>query len=136
MDIRFACPHCAQHIMVDESGVGLEIECPNCHSQVTVPASVKPTARKLPRMVVEKPAEAAPPEPMGPPPAASKRGKKGKGAKYRCNNPRCGAVVSESQLRTQEVAGRTSQVCPSCHMNVTRMAAPPGFWSRMFKKSQ
>jgi hypothetical protein len=134
MDIHFACPLCAKHIMVDETGVGQQIECPGCHSQVTVPASVTPTARKLPRLMVEKPAEAPTPQPMGPPPTALKLGKKGKGAIYCCTNPRCGAVLSESQLRTQQVAGRTSQVCPKCRMNVTLMPAPPGFWSRLFGK--
>jgi hypothetical protein len=136
MDIHFSCSRCAQHIVVDESGIGQQIECPGCHSQLTVPAPVKPPARKLPHLVVEKPAEGPPSEPMGPPPAASKLGKKGKGAKYRCTNPRCGAVLSKSQLRTQQVAGRILQVCPSCRMNVTLMAAPAGFWSRMFKKGK
>jgi uncharacterized protein YbaR (Trm112 family) len=133
MDIHFACPHCAQHIVVDESGKGQQIECPGCHSQLTIPAPVEPPARKLPRLVAETPAEAPP---QGPPPAASKFGKKGKGAKYRCTNPRCGVVVSESDLRTQQVAGRISRVCPKCRMNVTLMAARAGFWSRMFKKGK
>jgi Zn finger protein HypA/HybF involved in hydrogenase expression len=136
MDIRFACPHCAQRIAVDESGVGLQIECPGCHSQVTVPAPVKPPARTLPRLMAQKPDETPPLELPDRPSDASKSGKKGKGAKYRCNNPRCGAVVSESQLLTQQVAGRMSQVCPKCRMNVTLIPTPPGFWSRMFKKGK
>ena len=134
MDIRFACPHCAQRIAVDESGIGLQIECPGCHSQVTVPAPVKPPARKLPKLRVEEPDNTPPLEPQGPPPAASKPGKKGKGAQYKCTNPRCGIVLRESQLLTQQVAGRMSQVCPKCRMNVTLMAKPPGFFSRMFGK--
>jgi DNA-directed RNA polymerase subunit RPC12/RpoP len=136
MDVHFPCPHCAKHIVVDESGVGQQIECPGCHSQITVPAPVMPPKRMLPHLLVENPDEVPPPEPMGPPPIASKSGKKGKGAKYLCTNPRCGAVLSKSQLLTQEVAGGTSQVCPSCRMNVTPMAGPAGFWSRMFKKSK
>jgi transcription elongation factor Elf1 len=135
MDIRFACPHCAQRIAVDESGAGLQIECPDCHAQVTVPAPAEPpAARILPKLRAEKPDEAPPLEPPGPPPAATKPGKRGKGALYKCNNPRCGVVSSESQLLQQQVAGRVSQVCPKCRMNVTQMAAAPGFWSRMFGK--
>jgi len=134
MDIRFACPHCAQHIVVDESGAGLQIECPDCHSQLAVPAQANAPARKLPLLVVEKPAEAPAPEPTGPPPPVLRLGKRGKGAKYRCTNPGCRSVWYESQLRTQQVVGKTSVVCPKCRMNVARMVAPPGLWSRMFKK--
>ena len=138
MDIRFECPHCAQRLKVDDSGAGLQIECPGCHTKVTIPAPAKPPARTLPKLRVDKPEDTPPPPALAPPPPPSKAGKrgKGKGPQYRCNNPRCGMVLFESQLLTQQVAGRMSQVCPKCRMNVTLMAAPQGFWSRMFKKGK
>jgi uncharacterized protein YbaR (Trm112 family) len=135
MDIRHTCPYCKQHVVVDEAGGGMEIECPGCHNRLTIPATAQGPARKLPGLRHEEPAEASSPsasstDALSPVPAKSG----GRGATYRCNNPGCGAVLSESQLRTQQVAGRMSRVCPKCRMNVTMIAARKGFWSRFGSK--
>lgn len=37
MDIVFNCPHCHQELSVDESGAGVEIECPSCGNRIMVP---------------------------------------------------------------------------------------------------
>ena len=155
MDIRFECPHCKQRIKIDESGAGLEINCPGCQAMVTIPSlaqvsqpaaasqsggsmqPVKPGARTLPRLRPEPAADpAAPPVPELAPPMAAlgKPGKAGKGTQYKCNNPNCGAIVPESKLLAQSVAGKLSTVCPKCRGSVTQLAAPPGFWARMMGK--
>lgn len=36
-DIRFACPHCNQHLVVDDEGIGLEVPCPHCGETVVIP---------------------------------------------------------------------------------------------------
>jgi DNA-directed RNA polymerase subunit RPC12/RpoP len=147
MDIRFECPHCKQRIKIDESGAGMEINCPGCQAVVTIPAlarapqsaaqsggsmqPVKPGARALPRLRAEAP-DAAPAPELAPPVAAF--GKPGKGTKYKCTNPNCGAVVPEAKLLTQSVAGKLSTVCPKCRGAVTLMAKPPGFFARMMGK--
>src|SRR5271169_457151 len=53
-DIKFACPHCNQHITCDELWGGHELQCPSCQGQLTVPG---------------RPAPAAPPPPPEVPPA-------------------------------------------------------------------
>jgi phage FluMu protein Com len=54
MDIRFNCPHCNQHLAVDESGAGMTVNCPSCKEQIEIPTdstksiappSVPPPAR-------------------------------------------------------------------------------------------
>jgi DNA-directed RNA polymerase subunit RPC12/RpoP len=36
-EIRFACPHCGQHIACDSDYVSLGIECPSCGGNMVVP---------------------------------------------------------------------------------------------------
>jgi hypothetical protein len=141
MDIRFECPHCKQRIKVDESGAGLEFNCPGCHALLTIPAlakvpqPIKPGPRTLPRLRAESPAAASESDPAAASPVAA-LGKPGKGGQYRCNNPTCGAVLSESQVLTQQVSGRMSKACPKCRQAVTLMAKPPGFFARMMGKKK
>jgi hypothetical protein len=46
-EIKFACPHCSQHITCDELWGGHQLECPSCKNQLAVPAMAapKPVAR-------------------------------------------------------------------------------------------
>jgi DNA-directed RNA polymerase subunit RPC12/RpoP len=37
MDIVFRCEHCNQELSVDESGAGVEIQCPSCGQSIVVP---------------------------------------------------------------------------------------------------
>ncbi len=38
-DIRFACPHCEQHIQAEPGYAGMQISCPSCHGPLTVPGA-------------------------------------------------------------------------------------------------
>jgi Zn finger protein HypA/HybF involved in hydrogenase expression len=153
MDIRFECPHCQQRIKIDESGAGLQINCPGCQALVTIPMPaqasqpvaqqsavqqsgggvqpIKPGVRALPRLRAEAPDPSPAPE-LAPPVAVL--GKPGKGGQFKCNNPNCGAVIPEVKLLQQSVAGKLSTVCPKCRGAVTQMAKPPGFFARMMGK--
>jgi hypothetical protein len=37
MDISFNCPHCDQHLAVDESGAGMAVNCPSCNERINIP---------------------------------------------------------------------------------------------------
>jgi phage FluMu protein Com len=37
MDINFSCTKCGQHIEIDESGAGLNVDCPLCKTPLVVP---------------------------------------------------------------------------------------------------
>ena len=37
MDIPFDCPGCGQHMVIDEAGIGLVVQCPKCGRDVSVP---------------------------------------------------------------------------------------------------
>jgi hypothetical protein len=54
MDICFNCPHCGQHLSVEERGVGMLVNCPSCNQQVEVPRRAAPV-----NQIVAKESEAA-----------------------------------------------------------------------------
>ncbi|HZR19025.1 MAG TPA: hypothetical protein VFE51_17185 [Verrucomicrobiae bacterium] len=60
-DIKFACPHCSQHITCDELWGGHQLNCPSCNNPLTVPAKPAPAAATGPAALVPKPPPA--PEP-------------------------------------------------------------------------
>ena len=37
MDIRFSCPACEHHLVIDEAGAGLTVQCPKCGADAKVP---------------------------------------------------------------------------------------------------
>lgn len=37
MDITFNCPSCKQELVVDDSGIGSQVECPGCGNTVVIP---------------------------------------------------------------------------------------------------
>jgi membrane protein YdbS with pleckstrin-like domain/DNA-directed RNA polymerase subunit RPC12/RpoP len=37
MDISFNCPHCNQHLAVDEAGAGMTVSCPKCNKHIVIP---------------------------------------------------------------------------------------------------
>ena len=48
-EIKFACPHCAQRVACDANYCGVQITCPACQSEMTVPrtaASASPAASR------------------------------------------------------------------------------------------
>src|SRR5436305_6886189 len=57
-DIKFACPHCSQHITCDELWGGHQLECPSCKNPLTVPA--KPGPANAPAASQPPPRPAAP----------------------------------------------------------------------------
>ena len=38
-DIVFACPHCGESLAVDRRAAGMEVTCPKCGGNITVPAA-------------------------------------------------------------------------------------------------
>jgi len=42
MDIYFFCGSCGQHLVIDDAGAGLTIQCPQCRNDVTVPGAIEP----------------------------------------------------------------------------------------------
>ncbi|MGA2605233.1 MAG: hypothetical protein ABSG14_13485 [Verrucomicrobiia bacterium] len=57
MDIYFFCGSCGQHMVIDDAGVGLTVQCPQCGNDVTVPGAVEPKPAPPPQ-----PAAASHPE--------------------------------------------------------------------------
>src|SRR5688572_13963958 len=49
-DLKFSCPECLQHILVDDGAAGVAIDCPTCRSALVIPSKagepVKVTARR------------------------------------------------------------------------------------------
>jgi len=43
MDITFACEKCGQHLVIDEAGASLAIQCPKCGVSLTVPKPPAPS---------------------------------------------------------------------------------------------
>jgi DNA-directed RNA polymerase subunit RPC12/RpoP len=41
---KFSCPQCSQHLQCDEAFSGRQIECPNCHHLIRIPAVPGKTA--------------------------------------------------------------------------------------------
>ena len=37
MDIRFSCPSCGHHMVIDEAGAGMVVACPECGRDAPVP---------------------------------------------------------------------------------------------------
>lgn len=62
-DIKFACPHCNQHITCDELWAGHQLNCPSCKNPLMVPGIAAPpaTASTGPATLAPKPPAA--PEP-------------------------------------------------------------------------
>jgi len=70
-DIKFACPHCQQHIQAEPGYAGLQITCPACHGSMVVPGQA-PAPQPVP--VFSTASTAAPayaPPPPAPAPAAA-----------------------------------------------------------------
>ena len=39
MDISFNCSSCGTHILIDEAGAGMSVQCPKCNQSLTVPTA-------------------------------------------------------------------------------------------------
>ena len=47
-EFKFSCPHCDQHMKCNEEASGRQIECPNCHHLIRIPAAPGRTAEYKP----------------------------------------------------------------------------------------
>jgi hypothetical protein len=66
MDIEFYCLKCGQHVVIDEAGVGLQVECPKCGQSLSVPKAAGFTAQSFTKLPL-------PPKPsIGIPPVITK----------------------------------------------------------------
>ncbi|MGH7970608.1 MAG: hypothetical protein ACREIC_17925, partial [Limisphaerales bacterium] len=59
-DIKFACPHCQQHITCDALWGGHQLQCPSCQKELTVPAAPAAPAPAPASLVPPPPRAAAP----------------------------------------------------------------------------
>jgi hypothetical protein len=67
-DIKFACPHCQQHIQCEPGDAGMQIACPACSGSMVVPGQASaPVPAPAPVRVSGLPpgVAAAPPPPAG-----------------------------------------------------------------------
>jgi hypothetical protein len=55
MDICFNCPHCDQHLTVDESGAGMTVNCPSCNQPIEIPRTAAPTPTQPPPVPPQPP---------------------------------------------------------------------------------
>lgn len=53
-DINFVCSGCKQPLAIEESGAGIEIQCPSCGTNLVVPDPRK-AARVAPKLQVSSP---------------------------------------------------------------------------------
>src|SRR5579872_3675356 len=60
-DIKFACPHCSQHITCDELWGGHQLDCPSCKNALTVPGNAPPPAVSAAASLTPKPPASAEP---------------------------------------------------------------------------
>jgi hypothetical protein len=47
-ELKFACPHCEQHLACDEQFSGRQIQCPGCNHIIHIPAVPGKTAQHKP----------------------------------------------------------------------------------------
>ena len=48
-DLKFSCPECQQHILVDDEAAGVQIDCPTCRSTLVIPAKAADTVQMVKR---------------------------------------------------------------------------------------
>ncbi len=41
-DIKFHCPNCGGHLVVNKRGIGLTVSCPHCSQSITIPDTTDP----------------------------------------------------------------------------------------------
>ena len=73
MDIRFSCPICEHHMVIDEAGAGMMVQCPECGADALVPTIAKPELVNQPPAVPQTQRERTvaikwTPPPLPPPP--------------------------------------------------------------------
>ena len=66
-EIKFACPHCSQHIACDAGYVDLSIDCPSCGKPMVVPRLTGAEPKDSGMVVVASSSRVAPPVMLRPP---------------------------------------------------------------------
>ncbi len=69
MDISFTCDKCGKILVIDEAGVGITIDCPQCGKAVYVPSAMPPKPKEAPVRVEPKPLKPMVARPWAPAPA-------------------------------------------------------------------
>jgi len=62
-EFKFSCPHCDQHILIDDGYAGVQINCPACQKLIHVPSAPSaPVAARppSPALAVQRSSPAAP----------------------------------------------------------------------------
>lgn len=57
--MKFECPHCRQHLEIDDTGAGQALDCPSCHQSILLPKSAASPGAPVPSLTP------APLEPVG-----------------------------------------------------------------------
>ena len=47
-ELKFECPRCGQHLVVEERGAGLTVNCPTCKQEIDIPSRAQPPPQPLP----------------------------------------------------------------------------------------
>jgi hypothetical protein len=55
MDIYFSCPRCRQHMVIDEAGANLVIQCAKCAGDVLVPNATESVPVTGPQTATARP---------------------------------------------------------------------------------
>lgn len=56
MDITFNCTSCGQHVVIDEAGAGLTVQCPGCGESIAVPNTNQSDSLPVPKASAFAPA--------------------------------------------------------------------------------
>jgi len=104
-DIEFNCPHCEQHLAVDDEAAGMIVECPTCQEQIQIPEIERPAPQPSP----DTTPRAAPPLP--PPQAQQKEcpfcGELILTKAVKCKH--CGSMLDGSDLKSAGPSKPTEQ---------------------------
>jgi hypothetical protein len=73
-DFKFACPHCAQRLRVDDRHAGRQILCPKCRHLIAIPHPATASLSRAPKPPPDSEATLAPHLSMAPSAPADSHG--------------------------------------------------------------
>ena len=129
MDIAFNCGSCGQHVVIDEKGAGITVQCPKCNQTLTVPRT-KPAPSKPPTPAPDiqhpKAATATPPKTVASVPETKQCpfcAETIRAEATKCKH--CGSILAKPPKIVQH-AGKTTAgskpgkfSCPNCQSSQT-----------------
>lgn len=126
MTIKFNCPHCQQHLEVEELMIGEVAECPSCENNITIPGVEEATATPAPEIesppIEETPVEtdvapAENPESYAAPPVATEEPPAPQMA------PKAAPVQAQSSPPSPASQGTAdTKPCPFCGEAILKVA--------------